>query len=186
MNVAVYGGSFDPPHVAHFLSAAYVLSVGGFDKVLIVPVYDHPFGKALAPFVRRVELCRACFEGLSCVEVSEIEAELERPSYTERTLARISQDHPAWLLRIVVGSDVLADSHAWHDFRAVERLAPPFVLTRRGFEREGFGPALLPEVSSTHVRDLLRRRDDPQAAEELSFLVPARVLELVEQKGLYR
>lgn len=185
MNVAFYGGSFDPPHVAHHLSVAYALSTGGFDQVLVVPVFEHAFGKVLAPFEERVELCRACFDGLSRVDVSPLEAELERPSYTERTLARLALDHPEWRLRVLIGSDVLADTGAWHDFPAVERLAPPFVLTRRGFERWGSGPALLPEVSSTHVRELLRRRDEPAAAEELRFLVPARVLERVTALGLY-
>ncbi len=117
--VAVYGGSFDPPHVAHVLSAAYALSVGGFDKVLVVPVFEHPFGKVLAPFSDRLALCHTAFEGQGRVEVSGIEAELERPSYTERTLERLSHDHPDWRLRVLVGSDVLADTSAWHEFPEV-------------------------------------------------------------------
>jgi nicotinate-nucleotide adenylyltransferase len=184
-SVAVYGGSFDPPHVAHVLSAAYALSVGGFDKVLVVPVFEHPFGKALAPFSDRLALCHAAFEGQSRVEVSAVEAELERPSYTERTLERLSHDHPDWRLRVLVGSDVLADTSAWHDFAEVERRAPPFVLTRRGFERPDAGPALLPEVSSTRVRELLRKRADEGAVKELRFLVPVRVLAEIEARGLY-
>jgi len=185
MNVAFYGGSFDPPHVGHLLSAAYALATGGFDQVLVMPVFEHAFGKDLAPFDARLELCRACFEGLSGVHVSSLEAELERPNYTERTLARLAADHPDWRMRVLVGSDVLADTGAWHDFAAVERLAPPYVLTRRGFERPGAGPALLPEVSSTEVRELLRRRHERDAAERLRFLVPARVLERVTALGLY-
>ncbi len=59
------------------------------------------------------------------------------------------------------------------------------MLTRRGFERPGAGPALLPEVSSTRVRELLRQRVDEGAAKELGFLVPARVLAEIEARRLY-
>ncbi|HEY3495399.1 MAG TPA: hypothetical protein VGK73_11960, partial [Polyangiaceae bacterium] len=62
MKVAVYGGSFDPPHVAHRLTADYVLAVGGFDRLIVLPVHQHAFGKQLAAFEDRLELCRRCFE----------------------------------------------------------------------------------------------------------------------------
>lgn len=186
MRVAFYGGSFDPPHVGHLLSAAYALSMG-FEKVLVVPVYEHAFGKRMAPFAARVELCRACFRGLAGVEVSELEATLAPPSYTVRTLERLTAEHPDWKLRVLVGSDVLAETHAWHDFPRVEALAPLFVLPRLGHEVEGLGPAVLPEVSSTEVRSLLAaRRGSPEAARRLGQLVPAAVLEAVERLGLYQ
>ena len=47
-NVAIFGGSFNPPHVAHVLAAAYALSSAPIDQVLVVPVYQHPFAKELA------------------------------------------------------------------------------------------------------------------------------------------
>jgi nicotinate-nucleotide adenylyltransferase len=186
MRVAVYGGSFDPPHVAHRLMAAYVLAVGGFERLLVLPVHEHAFGKKLAPFAERLELCRRCFAGLEHVVVSALESELPPPNFTERTLERLLELHPDYELALVIGSDVLADTSGWHDFARVAALAPPFVVTRAGHERPELGPALLPEVSSTRVRELLRRRDDPDAMHELSFLVPKAVLEGIEARGLYR
>ncbi len=186
MQVAFYGGSFDPPHLAHLFSAVLAASLGGFDKVLVMPVFEHPLGKVLSPFDLRVDLCRRCFDGFGRVEVSTLEAELERPSYTVRTLERLGRDHPDWQLRIVIGSDVLSDTSAWHDFDRVRKLAPPFVLARKGYESPELGPAVLPFVSSTRVRELLRRRDEPDALRELSFLVPERVLARVIELGIYR
>jgi nicotinate-nucleotide adenylyltransferase len=86
---------------------------------------------------------------------------------------------------LVVGSDVLPETERWYEFARVKELAPPFVVTRRGFERPELGPPLLPEVSSTRVRELLARRADPDAQRELAWLVPKRVLELVAERGLY-
>jgi nicotinate-nucleotide adenylyltransferase len=185
MRVAFYGGSFDPPHVGHLLSAVYALALG-FEKVLLVPVYEHAFGKRMAAFDARVALCRACFRGIDGVEVSELEASLERPNYTVRTLERISVDHPDWELRTLVGSDVLAETHAWHEFDRVEKLAPLFVLPRRGHEVDGLGPAVLPEVSSSEVRELLVERGrSADAAARLERLVPAGVRLAVEALGIY-
>ena len=48
--VAVFGGSFNPPHVAHLLAAVYALSTAPIDEVLVVPVYRHPFSKSLIDF----------------------------------------------------------------------------------------------------------------------------------------
>lgn len=186
MNVAIYGGSFDPPHVAHLFTASYVLATGGFERVLVVPVFEHAFSKPLAPFEHRVAMCRLCFAGLGNVDVSDIEATLPRPSYTERTLERILREHPDWHLRFVMGSDALADTSKWHDYEGVARLAPPFVVPRRGHERSGDGPAVLPEVSSTHVRSLVANRSNGAGASELAALVPSSVLAYIDRNALYR
>ena len=186
-SVAIFGGSFDPPHVAHLLTAAYVLATGGFSRLLAVPVFEHAFDKSLAPFPERVAMCRLCFAGLSGVTVSEIEAELPRPSYTERTLERVAREHPDWRLRFVMGSDALADTSKWHDYARVVELAPPFVVTRRGHERAELGPPMLPDVSSTRIRELFARSPrDAAAARELEALVPAAVIAYADEHGLYR
>ncbi len=185
MTTAVFGGSFDPPHVAHLLAASYVLGVTECERVLVVPVHEHAFHKPLTAFEERVELCRACFSELPSVEVSTLEAELPKPNYTVRLLERLHAERPAEPLRLIIGSDLLAETERWHEFSRVRELAPPLVLARRGFERPELGPALLPEVSSTRVRELLARRHDPEAARELAWLVPKRVLERIALCGLY-
>jgi nicotinate-nucleotide adenylyltransferase len=187
MNVAVYGGSFDPPHVAHVLTASHLLENGDFERVLVVPVYEHAFHKPLAPFEHRVAMCTLCFAGTNGVSVSDVEKALPRPSYTVRTLERIAQDHPDWSLRFVMGSDALGETDKWRDYERVQALAPPFVVTRVGHERPGLGPAVLPDVSSTRVRELLSRGpNDPAARRELEMLVPSAVIAYVDEHGLYR
>jgi nicotinate-nucleotide adenylyltransferase len=186
MTTAVFGGSFDPPHVAHLLAVTYALGVGGFDRLIVAPVYAHAFSKPLSDFEERVELCKACFSELPQVEVTRLEAELPTPNYTVRLLERLRADRPEEALCLIIGSDVVPETPHWHDFGRVSELAPPFVITRRGFERPELGPALLPEVSSTHVRELLARRGDPDAERELAWLVPKRVRDRITERGLYR
>jgi nicotinate-nucleotide adenylyltransferase len=178
--VAVFGGSFNPPHVAHVLAVSYVLAFSDIERVLVIPVYEHVFDKSLAPFEARVEMCQLALGWLPGVEVSRIESELPTPNYTLNTLQRLKRDHPSWELRLVVGSDVLFESHKWHAFEDVKRLAPLLLLGRVGSPHPDAPTAVLPEVSSTEIRDTLAKGGD------VSGLVPRRVLELVRARGLYR
>ncbi|MGC4093597.1 MAG: nicotinate-nicotinamide nucleotide adenylyltransferase [Polyangiaceae bacterium] len=186
MRVGVYGGSFDPPHVAHVLLAAYALSVGGFDRVLVVPVFAHTFNKELLPFEQRVELCELGFRDLSRVTVSRIEQSLPVPSRTLTTIEALQREYAGAELRLLVGADILADVSKWHTFDQVTAKAPLFVVGRAGHESVNSSGFSLPPISSTRVRELLMRRQEPDAARELSEIVPQAVLERIDRSGLYR
>ncbi|HEX3345330.1 MAG TPA: nicotinate-nicotinamide nucleotide adenylyltransferase [Polyangiaceae bacterium] len=181
MKVAVFGGSFNPPHVAHVLACALVLSVEDVDRVLVVPAYRHPFAKPLAPYDDRVAMCELGMGRLAGVEVSRVEEELGGESRTLRTLEHLAATHGDWRLRLVIGADILAETPKWFGFDAITRLAPPLVLARAGVEAPGAGPPLLPEVSSTKVRAAIARG----AWEEAAKLLPRGVLAHVRERGLY-
>ena len=184
-SVAIYGGSFDPPHIAHVLAAVYARKVGGFDLVLVLPVFEHAFHKSLTPYAHRVRLCELAFEGIDGVAVSTLEQELPTPSLTLRTLERLAALHPDWAMRLLFGSDVLGDTSKWHAFERVSSLAPPFVVARPGYEQPSGGSALLPDVSSTRVREALATRALPESQALLDSSVPQAVLAYVEEQGLY-
>lgn len=179
--VAVFGGSFNPPHVGHVMAAAYVLSACEVDEFLVVPCFIHPFAKALAPFEDRLEMCRMAFGDLARVSISNVERELGGESRTLRTLEHLASTHPDWQMHLVVGSDVLGDVPRWFGFDRIRQLAPPIVLGRIGFEAPSSHPAVLPDVSSTAIRQALSegRADDVRA------LVPRRVTEYALTRGLY-
>jgi nicotinate-nucleotide adenylyltransferase len=181
MKVAVFGGSFNPPHMGHVLACALVLSVEEIDRLLVVPAYKHPFAKALASFDDRVAMCDLAMGWMRKVEVSRVEEELGGESRTLRTLHHLAEAHPEWELRLVIGADVLADAPRWFGFDAIEKLAPPIVLGRAGSAAVGAGPPLLPDVSSTQVRTDIGRG----AWSEVARLVPRAVLAHVRAKGLY-
>jgi nicotinate-nucleotide adenylyltransferase len=191
MRVGVFGGSFNPPHVSHVLACTLVLSVEPIDRLLVVPTFKHPFAKALAPYDDRVRMCELAVAWIPGVEVSRLEQELGGESRTLRTLEHLAAVHPEWKLRLVIGADLLAEAPRWHGFDAIARIAPPLVLGRAG-AAAGAGaappavavqapPALLPEVSSTLVRDAISRG----AFGEIEHLVPRPVLAHVRERGLY-
>jgi nicotinate-nucleotide adenylyltransferase len=183
--VAIYGGSFDPPHISHVLAAVYALKVAGFERVLVVPVFEHAFHKQLTPFQHRVHMCELSFAGIAGVEVSTVERELLTPSLTLRTVEHLSAAHPDWSLRLLIGSDVLGDTSKWHAFERIAELAPPYVVARPGYEHQNAQAALLPDVSSTRIREALAVRGTPASEALLSASVPRAVLAYIAEHGLY-
>ena len=124
-NIAVYGGSFNPPHVGHAMVASWLVWTGLVDKVWLLPVYEHAFeglqDKRLASFDTRSAWCDALAESLSpAIEVCRVEADLPTPSYT-MTLRFLRQLHPHYRFRLVVGSDVVPQLPQWRDWESIER-----------------------------------------------------------------
>jgi len=185
-SVAIYGGSFDPPHISHVLAAVYAQKIGGFERVLVVPVFEHAFHKQLTTFPHRIRLCELAFAGIEGVEVSPVERDLATPSLTLRTLEHLAALHPEWSMRLLVGSDVLGETAKWHAFDRVTKLAPPYVVARPGYEHPDARAALLPDVSSTRIREALAAPSDADHAALLAASVPRAVLSYIAEHGLYR
>ena len=180
--VAIFGGSFNPPHIAHVLAAVYVLSTEPIDEVLVVPVYKHPFSKELASFDDRLDMCRRAFEWIPKVFVSAVERDLDGESLTLRTLEHLARLHPDWSMRLLIGADVVNDLPKWHRFDRIAQIAPPIVVGRAGVNAQGAPEAILPRASSTEVREALAQG----ATERLEKLVPRAVLSFIVERRLYR
>jgi nicotinate (nicotinamide) nucleotide adenylyltransferase len=190
--LAVFGGSFNPPHLGHALLPGYVLARGDATRVLVAPCADHPLGKALAPFERRMSWVRQALVHYdeANVEVSPIEAELARvregrPSYTLELLETLAQRYPDERVRLVVGSDILAsgETERWHRWDRIAAEFDPIVVPRVGWSEPG--SAALPDVSSTQVRAQLEAiRAGGDAAERaraaLREMVPGGVADSLE------
>ena len=156
----------------------WVLATHDVERVLVVPAYKHPFGKPLAPFDDRVAMCELAMKTLPHVEVSRVEQATD--GLTLHMLEAIRHAHPDWDLRLVIGSDILTEADKWFRFEEVRKLAPLIVIGRKGFETPSL-EALLPEVSSTRVRDLLAEK----RWEALAPVVPRLVLDYIRSRGLY-
>ncbi len=176
--VGVFGGAFDPPHAGHVLLVAYALSVAPIDRVLVVPTFRHPFGKAMAPYDDRIAMCELAFAPLPGARVSRIEQELGGDSYTVLTLEALHARSPGVSWRLLVGADVLPDTPRWRAWDRVSQLAPPWVVGRSGSESIEDAPDL-PAISSTLVRARYGR------GESVERLVPRAVDAAIVARGLY-
>lgn len=181
MRLAVFGGSFDPPHVGHVAVAAMTLALTDADELLVVPCFEHAFGKPTAtPFSHRLAMCRAAFADLRRTTVSDLEATLGGTSYTLRTLEHLAKERPGVALSLVVGADAMRDRRSWHRFDAIEAMADLVVFARAGVPLDDPTLPAPPGVSATEVRRRLA------AGEPATSLVPAAVLRYIDEHGLYR
>lgn len=202
--LALFGGSFDPPHLGHVAMVQAVLAGGHADWVLVAPALHPPHkpGVALASFPHRLAMLRLAMAALAGAEVVAIEnVPGGQPSYTIVTLARLAAQHPGDELLLLIGGDSLRQLHTWH--RAAELVARWPVLTyprpgvaitaaelsqhwpeataRRLAETVLVGPAN--PVSATALRAALAA---PDAQPQLADLLPPGVGEYIRTHGLYR
>ncbi len=179
--IAVFGGSFDPPHLGHVFLAAYALSRAGIARVLVVPVFQHAFGKDLSPFEHRLEMCRLAFRDLKRVEVSDLERELGGVSRTLRLIESVAERNPGYRLRTLVGADILPQRANWQNFDEIERRAPLLVAGRSGHALpDTLRAPLLPEISSTELRASLALGESPDDK------IPSAVASYAQMHDLYR
>jgi nicotinate-nucleotide adenylyltransferase len=195
--IALFGGSFNPPHVAHQLVALYVLETCEVDELWFVPTYVHPFGKPLVAYDDRLAMCELAAAALGPrAKVSRAEEALaKRPGFVaSRTLELVDMlmEEGGRSFRLVIGTDILGETSKWYRWDELVKRAPPIVIGRTGHplpppsatpeaehEVTETGVAM-PEISATRIRELLAARDPHVAA-----LLPRGVLRYIASHGLY-
>lgn len=187
--IGVFGGTFDPPHIGHLVTAVNVRHALALDVVYLV-VANVPWQKegtrAITPAADRLAMVRAAAAGLPGVEASGLEIERGGRSYTADTLAALQARYPRAELHTIVGDDAAAGLASWERWDEVVARSRLVVVDRPGAPVEL--PALAPwvrvevprlDVSST---DLRARATDGRP---LDVLVPGPVIELITTQRLY-
>jgi nicotinate-nucleotide adenylyltransferase len=182
MITAIFGGSFDPPHIGHLLVMASVLHLGRADEVLVVPCVAHPFGKITAAFEDRLAMVRLLLQGELDGRAAACDIEKRRglSGRTLDTVTALRDELPGVALRLLVGADILAEKDRWHAFDRIERIAPLIVVGREGAPAPGRELPAVSTASSTDIRARIRDGRD------CSTLVAPRILDYIAARGLYR
>jgi nicotinate-nucleotide adenylyltransferase len=180
--VALYGGSFNPPHVGHVLTVTLALCSGRFDAVHVLPVVGHAFGKQLTPLATRVRLLEAALGPIGArVVIDTVESTLPAPNYTVDTVSHLLAAHPDWEITLIQGADTWRERDRWRDWPRLEAmLAGLMVFGREGTDAPDAPVTFtLPAIASSEVR---RRR---AAGEPFWWMVPEAVERLILAEGLY-
>ncbi len=157
MQVAVYGGSFNPPHICHQLTIFYALQSCNIDQVWLVPCNQHAFGKALAPYGLRHRLCELLAEpfGDSC-QVNDIERTLPNENRTIDTMESLASRHPDIHFSLILGSDIRGEKDRWKRFDDLQTQFPIIWIGRQNHFLESQDRLVLPDLSSTKLREALK------------------------------
>ncbi len=140
--VALFGGSFNPPHEGHREIVKRVARRKSIDEVWILPVWRHPFGKKLAPFENRVKSCRTFFKK---IKVKTFEKRRGATGYTIDLLRFLKRRFPTLRFWWVMGSDTWRQRRHWKDFPEITRICRLIVFPR------GRGSPI-PAISSSELR----------------------------------
>lgn len=189
---ALFGGTFDPPHLGHLVAAQDVVEALSLDALYFVParVPPHKQDRSFSPGRLRLRMIRAAIDGDLRLAATELELEREGPSFTVDTLREVRDRRPEAELHFVMGVDQFAELHAWKQPEEVARLAHVVVITREGDDPEAVDPGVdvpyrfVPvtrfDVSSTEVRRRVRN------GRPVRYLVPDAVRRIIRRERLYR
>ncbi|MEI6756283.1 MAG: nicotinate (nicotinamide) nucleotide adenylyltransferase [Chlorobium sp.] len=197
MHLAVFGGTFDPPHNGHLALCLFARELLAIDR-LIVSVSNNPFKPERgAPDVHRkrmVELLSSEINGTgdACSEVSGWELEKQQPSYTVDLLNYVHALYPHDRLTLLVGEDSFREFHSWKDYEKLFSLCDIAVFRRASTEVNTLPSGSMPRnggielidfdypLSSTDIRELV------SSGQSISGLVPPAVRRYIIEQGLYR
>ncbi len=189
LRVGVFGGTFDPPHVGHLVTAVNVHHALALDVVLMM-VANIPWQKDgtrdITPAQDRLAMVAAAVEPVPGLIPGHQELALGGNSYTADTLAALAEEYPGATLFTIVGDDAAANLHTWErsdevvsrsELVVVDRPGAPVVLDPSVDWIRVEVPRL--DVSST---DLRARFIDGRP---LDYLLTDATLDVIERRGLY-
>jgi nicotinate-nucleotide adenylyltransferase len=199
MRVALFGGSFDPPHHGHIAIATAAADVFDLDSVLFAPVGRQPLKPEGVPasFADRVAMVELACRADPRFAVSDLDAPRSdgTPNYTVQTLATLHEAMPDARLFNLVGADSFLDLPRWHEPERLLELAEWIVVSRPGFPLANLSAlGLTPlqrgrvhllqtvheDVAATNLRERLETGD--QCADVLDPVVSA----YIRAHNLYR
>lgn len=189
LRIGLFGGTFDPPHVGHLVTAVNVMHTLDLDR-LILMVANMPWQKQgsrrITPAQDRLAMVEAAVRGVPGLEAGRTEIDRGGASYTADTLVSLADNHPGAQFFTILGDDAAAGLPSWERFRDVLDRSRIVVVDRPGM------PVVLPEgidwirvevprleISSTELRSRL------VDGRPLDYLITPPVLGVIRERALY-
>lgn len=187
MRIGIFGGTFDPPHLGHWLAAVDAAEALALDEVIWVPAAQQPLktGVVSADAAHRLAMTRLMVQGDKRFRVDAVELERGGLSFTIDTLRIFRERYPDAALFLLVGSDAAASLPKWREPEFIRLLAEIVVLARGG-AATAYPPGVrvLPtrrvDLSATEIRERVA------AGRSIRGFVPDAVASYIAAHGLYQ
>lgn len=198
MRIGVYGGTFDPPHLAHLILAAEALDQLNLQRVLwvLTPVPPHKKNRSISSMEQRLEMVRVAIQDNPVFEISRVDIDRSPPHFAVDTVRLLSDEYPQAELIYLMGGDSLHDLPTWERPQAFVAACDAIGVMRRPgalFDLavlEGALPGLsakvefvaspLLEISGTQIRQRVRE------GRTYRYYLPSAVYKIIESRYLYR
>lgn len=195
--IGIMGGTFDPIHVGHLVTADFVMQQLNLEKVVFIPagIPPHKVQANMASAKDRYNMTVLATSDNPSFTVSDIEIRRKGISYTIDTLKEMNERYFNAELYFIVGTDAVAEIPSWEKASGLLEYCCFVAATRPGFASsveksiEFFGerardkiirldtPEL--EISSTDIRNRVRQK------RSFKYIVPASVELYIKKEGLY-
>ena len=195
----MFGGAFDPPHIAHIALAKHAIAQFDLDELRIIPTGDawHKARK-LTPSPHRLAMTRLAFADVARVVVDPREIDRDGATYTFDTLQALQAEMPAVDWYLFIGADQANAFQTWHRWQEILGLATLVVANRpldgQGAHVSQWHNAISPDVqrldmpslnvSATDIRAHFAQAS--QSAALMSAWLPAAVQHYIEKHSLYQ
>lgn len=212
--LGIFGGAFNPIHLAHLRLAEEAREHCGLDQVLFLPTADPPH-KTLPDdspsFAHRLAMVAVAIAGNPAFRVSDLEGSLPGKNYSVKVLECLHSLYPDCDFFFLIGMDSFRDLATWHDYRRLFTLTNLVVTRRPGVDRDDLlallpvairpefcydpGGKILLHVSGNRVIFLEETYLDISSTyirqllsggRSVRYLLPTPVADYIEQHALYR
>jgi nicotinate-nucleotide adenylyltransferase len=191
----IFGGVFDPVHLAHLIMAENVRQHMSLDKVIFIPSGTPPFKNSehILDAKIRLHLVNLSIKGNQYFESSDIEINDINPnkSYTVNTLVKLHEKYKDEQVKLylIIGVDNLIEMNKWKEPGKIFMLSEVVVINRPGYiindvkneyrNRVSYIPAPNIDISSTDIRHKIREN------KSIKYLVPDEAEKYILEKKLY-
>jgi nicotinate-nucleotide adenylyltransferase len=192
MNIGIFGGTFDPPHVGHLIAVECAREILRLDSVRVIPaaVSPHKVGQERSPAADRLAMVRLAFADCPGYVIDDRELRRAAPSYMVDTLAELRAEFPRDHLVLLLGRDNLPEFETWREPERILAVADVVAMNRPVQENDA-GPAgiegrikrldtPLIDISSSLIRERVRE------GKNIRHMVPGAVQDYIDRLGLYR
>lgn len=203
--IGIFGGTFDPVHYGHLRPAQEIMAALSLHKLFLVPALTPPHRQAaVASAEQRLQMVRLATREFQHLTVDDCEIRRGGISYTVETLQTYRQQYPQTPLCLLIGSDAFSLLESWHQWQQIPKLAHLVVMQRPHQEQDAIPQwseaclvsnvnelsttsagkvylhAVTPQdISATAIRQAISRNED------VAYMLPAPVLQYIQQHRLY-
>lgn len=188
--VGIFGGTFDPVHVGHLITAQAVREVRRLEKIIFIPAYVSPHKTEIPVLdaVHRLNMVKLSLDELEYFEYSDMEIKKENISYSIDTIRKLKKKYNQ--LELIIGYDNIFDFKTWKEPDEIIKLVTLVVLKRRtsiepDFKDKYYRAAVFVEtpaieISSSNIRSRISK------GLPVNYMVTEKVRKYINENHLYR
>jgi nicotinate-nucleotide adenylyltransferase len=192
LRLGLFGGTFDPPHLAHLVVATHVRHALALDEVVLMVAnepYQKTAGRDVTSAATRLEMVQAAVQGVDGLQAGDDEIRRGGVTYTIDTVEHLRSQVADVEIFLIIGEDAARSFDTWHRYEELAQLSNLVVVNRSSSGTALTSPAgttrcthvTIPsmDISSSDVR---RRVRDGEC---IDFLVRRPVRRVIEKSNLY-